>query len=339
MTWFRGDLHLVRVRSTSSTMAARKNSFDDKLARLRSVADGPEGHAISELRRLLGDDNAFLLGEAAKVAKTLELRALEPDLVQAGTRLLERGIADRGCIAKRCVLDTLVTFEAHVPEVYLVGLRYRQIEHSFGPPEDTAGSVRGICAHALVRIDYADAILEVAPLLYDDLPEVRVAAAEALASTGEQNCAAILHVRLLAGEHDPEAKEAMFRGLLALAPKKYLPVVGAALSAGEEPAALALGESRLSGALPVLIGALEKASGDLEATVLLSIGLLRMEEATAYLRELVEKAPENRAVKAIDALGLHRHDTRIADRIADIVKNRKSKKLASAFAEKFGRAV
>ena len=320
-------------------MAARKNSFDDKLVRLKSLPDVPEGHAIQELRRFLGDDNAFLLGEAAKMVKTLELRALQEDLVAACKRLLKKEVGDRGCIAKRCILDALVTFETHVPDVYLLGLRHEQWEHSFGPPEDTAGSVRGLSAHALVRIEYCDAILEVAPLLYDHLSEVRVAAAEALAATGEQNCGAILHVRLLGGEDAPDALEAIYRSLLALAPKKYLPVVAKGLSEGHDAAALALGESRLPLAFPVLTQALEKASGDLEATVLLSIGLLRMEEATAYLRDLVEKAPENRAAKAIDALGLHKHDSRIADKIAEIVKARKSKRLTLAFAEKFGRKV
>lgn len=320
-------------------MAARKNSFDDKLARLRTLPDVPEGHAIQELRRLLEDDNAFLVGEAAKMVKTLELRALETELAAACRRLLAKEIADRGCIAKRCVLDALVTFETHVADVYLLGLRYEQWEHSFGPPEDTAGSVRGLCAHALVRIDYPDAILEVAPVLYDHLAEVRVAAAEALASTGEQICAAILHVRLLAHEEAPEALEAIYRSLLALAPKRYLSVVSKGLSEGKDAAALALGESRLPAAFPVLTEALEKATGDLEATVLLSIGLLRMEEATTYLREQVENAPENRAAKAIGALGLHKHDDRIADRLAEIVKTRKSKKLTQAFAEKFGRKV
>ncbi len=320
-------------------MAAKKNSFDDKLARLRSFADAPEGHAIAELRQFLGDDNAFLLAEAAKLTKSLELRALQLELETVCRRLLNKEIGDRGCIAKRCVLDALVTFEAHASDIYLLGLRHEQWEHSFGPPEDTAGSVRGLCAHGLVRMEYRDAILDVAPLLYDHLPEVRVAAAEALAYTGEQNCAAILHVRLLAREEAPDVLEAMYRSLLALAPKRYLPVVGKGLSEGQEAAALALGESRLPAAFPVLTAALEKAVGDLEATVLLSIGLLRMDEATAYLRELVEKAPENRAVKAIEALGLHKHDERIADKIAEIVKTRKSKKLTLAFAEKFGRKV
>jgi len=143
-------------------MAARKNSFDEKLNRLRALGDVPEGQAVHELRKFLADDNAFFLGEAAKLTKSLELRQLEPDLVQACKKLLSREIADRGCIAKRMILDALVTFEAHVPDVYLLGLKYIQMEHSFGPPEDTAGSVRGLCAHALVRIDYPDAILEVA---------------------------------------------------------------------------------------------------------------------------------------------------------------------------------
>jgi len=319
-------------------MAPRKNTFDEKYARLRRLGDLPEAEAVAELRKLLADENVFFVGEAAKIAKSLDARTLEPDLVAVCKRLLAHEIADRGCVAKRWVLDALVTFETHAPDVYLEGLRHRQLEISPpGPPQDTAGSVRGLCAHALVRIEHPDAILDVAPLLFDELAQVRAAAAEALASTGEQTCAAILHARLLAGEEEPDALGAMYRSLLALAPRKYLPLVGQRLSEGEESAALALGESRLPTALPVLKSGLEQASGDLEGTILLSIALLRMDEATTYLRELVEKAPENRAAKAIEALGLHRHDARMSDRIGEIVKSRKSKKLARVFNEKFGR--
>lgn len=320
-------------------MAARKNSFDTKLAQLRTLEDAPEGTVVHELRKFLEDDNAFFVGEAAKMAKTQELRQLEPDLVRACKKLLARGITDRGCIAKRLVLDTLVTFEAHAADAYLLGLKYVQMEMTVGPPEDTAGSVRGLCAHALVRMDYPDAILEVAPLLFDGLSEVRAAAAEALASTGDRNCAAILHVRLLAGEDKPDALEALYRSLLALDFRKYLPVVAKGLADREESAALALGESRLPEAFPVLKDALAYSTGDLEGTVLLSIGLLRLEQATGYLVEVVEQGPEPRAVKVIDALALHRHDTRLADRIAEIVRKRKSKKLTAAFSEKFGRNV
>jgi len=57
-------------------MVAKKNKFDDKLARLRALADVPEGHAVHELRLFLAEKDAFFLGEAAKMAKTLELHGL-----------------------------------------------------------------------------------------------------------------------------------------------------------------------------------------------------------------------------------------------------------------------
>lgn len=235
------------------------------------------------------------------------------------------------------MLDALVTFEVYEPALYLEGLRYEQIEMTVGPAEDTAGSVRGLSAHGLVRIYAPDAIQEVAPLLFDDLPEVRAAAAQALASTGDRVCAALLHLRVLAGERKPEALEALYRSMLALDAKRSMAVVAKGLANGEEAAALALGESRLPEAFPVLKEALSYSTGNLETTVLLSMALLRAEAATAYLQEIVESGSEPRAVKAIQALGMHRHDERLSERMVEIVKARKSKKLAGVFAETFGR--
>jgi len=272
-------------------MAGRKNTFDDKLARFKALENAPEGQVIAELRKLLGEDNAFFIGEAAKMAKEQELRDLEKDLVDAGRRLLTEKLADRGGIAKRNVLDALGTFDTHAPDLYLLGLSYVQWDHSFGPPEETGGAVRGLCAHALVRIDHPTAIFDVAPLLFDEKPEVRIAASEALVATGDRTCAAILHVRLLAGENKPEALEALYRCLLAIDCKRYLPIATKGLSDGEEAAALALGESRLPEALPILKDALRTALGDLEGTILLSMGLLRTEVATALLSGLCERAP------------------------------------------------
>lgn len=313
-------------------MAARKNKFDEKLARLQELENAPEGQAVAELRKVLGEQNAFFIAEAARLAKTLELRQLEKDLVQACWKLLRKEIEDLGCRAKRLVLETLVTFEAYVPELYVLGSKHVQIEYG-----DTAGGVRCICAYALAKIDYRDAVLDIAPMLFDALPEVRAAAAEALTSTADKNAAAILHVRLLGGgEGDGSVLEAMYRGLLILEPRRYLPVVGEALKEGDQAAALALGESRLPEAFSVLKDALRTANGGVESTILLSIGLLRMEEATGYLHELVDDASEHRAAKAIEALALHKHDTRVADRVSASVKKRKSKKLAAVFSEKFG---
>ncbi|MDI3289158.1 HEAT repeat domain-containing protein [Polyangium sp. 15x6] len=319
-------------------MAARKNTFDDKLARIRALARAePKAAAAPDLGGFLADPNPFLVGEVAKVVADLELRALVPDLVAAFERLLGMpAMADRGCHAKQKVLEALVTLEADAWDTYRKGLRYVQIEVTVGPPVDTAGLVRGISAHALVRTNFPRAALEVTPLLFDETPEARVAAAEALRDTCEVVCAAVLHARVIVGDPEPDVLGACYRGMLALEPRQYLPVVAAALEAGVETAALALGESRLPEALSVLQEAVSRADPELEKTVLLGVALLRTDEALSYLLELVAEAPESRAIHAIQALSLHRHDTRLTSKVGEIVSARKSRKLARAFAERFG---
>ncbi|MRG96269.1 hypothetical protein [Polyangium spumosum] len=319
-------------------MAARKNTFDDKLSRIRALARAePPAAAAPELARLLADPSAFLVGEAAKVVVDLELRALVPDLVAAFERLLSSpATADRGCHAKTKLLEALVTLEADVWDTYRKGLRYVQMELTVPPAVDTAGLVRGLSAHALVRTNFPRAALEIAPLLFDEMPEARAAAADALRDTCEVVCAAVLHARVLVGEGEPDVLAACYRGMLALEPRHYLPIVAAALEAGSEAAALALGESRLPGALSALKEALRTAGPAMEKSILLGVTLLRTDEALAYLMELLAEAPEPRAVEAIQALSLHRHDTRIASRVAEIVSARKSRKIARAFADRFG---
>lgn len=319
-------------------MASRRTSFDDKLARVKDVASLPPAAAARELRRLLVDPNGYLVGEAAKVAADLELRELVPDLAAACTRLLAAPMAaDKGCHGKQRLVQALIGFDAAVPEVYLAGLRHVQKEPAFGPPIDTASSLRALCAHALVRIDHPGAALEVAPLLMDPEPDTRAGAADALAATGEEVCAAILHVKAMAGDKEPDVLGACYRGMLALAPRRYLRVVAEALAAGEESAAIALGESRLPGALPLLQEALEGLGGALQDGVLLGIALLRSEEANAYLVQLVEEGPEGRAAAAVEALALHRHDEKLAARVREAAEKRNSRRVLRALEEKFGR--
>ncbi|MDI1443408.1 hypothetical protein [Polyangium sp. 6x1] len=319
-------------------MAARKNTFDDKLARIRALAHAePPSASAPELGRFLADPTPFLVGEAAKVAADLELRVLVADLVAAFERLLGMpAMADRGCHAKQKVLEALITLEADAWDTYRRGLRYVQMEVTVGPPVDTAGLVRGLSAHALVRTNFPRAALEVAPLLFDEMPEARVAAAEALRDTCEVVCAAVLHTRVIVGDAEPDVLGACYRGMLALEPRHYLPVVAAALDAGVEAAALALGESRLPEALPVLKEAVSRADEELAKTVLLGVALLRTDEALTYLLDLLAEAAEGRAIAVIQALSLHRHDTRLASRVGEIVSARKSRKLARVFAERFG---
>lgn len=322
---------------------AGSRPFDEKRARIAAICAEAPATAAAELRRFLADKNGYLVGEAAQAAGRLSLSELTPDLAAAFSRLLVDAVkVDRGCFGKNRILEALLAFDAHESAVYLAGLRHVQREPAFGEPTDTAAGLRGLCALALFHMDYRSALLEVTPLLVDREPVTRAAVADAIGSSGEEAGAAVLHIKALLGDREPDVLGACYRGLLRLLPARYLSFVSGVLreqDGGEaEAAALALGESRLSSALPVLREALDiHSSGKLRDSVLLGVALLRLDEANDFLISLVERGPEGHGASALGALALHRHDSKLVDRIRQAAQARGSKRVAAAFAEKFGR--
>ncbi|XXX74888.1 hypothetical protein WMF30_45265 [Sorangium sp. So ce134] len=316
-------------------------SFDEKRARVAALAEAPPAQAASELRRFLADKNGYLVSEAAAMASRLGLRELVPELTAAFARLLEDPIKnDKGCSGKNRIVEALLAFDAHEPDTYVAGARHVQLEPAFGQPIDTAAGLRGLCAHALFHIGHRDALLEVAPLLADREPVTRAEAAAALGSSGLDAAAAALHLKALAGDREPDVLGACYRALLRLLPGRYLSFVAKVLQQGDdgaaEAAALALGESRLPEALPILQGELGGAGSRLRDSVLLGMALLRTDAANDALVALVEEGAEPHAVAALSALALHRHDEALVERVRAAVKGRRSKKIAAAFAEKIG---
>jgi hypothetical protein len=319
-----------------------RGSFDDKRSRIAALAEAPPATALADLRAFLGDRQGYLVGEAAAVAAKLGLRALAPDLEAAFHRLLIDPVeVDKGCFGKQRVVEALHELDVDAPEVFLAGIRFEQPEGSYGGPVDTAVALRAMCANALVQMRHPGAIYEVAPLLFDREAGVRAEAAIAIGRSSIDLAAPILHVKALAGDTEPDVIGACLRGLLMLVPARYLPAVQSFLAEGDavaEAAAIALGESRLREALPVLTGALDEPAGArLEEALLLAVALLRLEQGSDFLVKQVETAPERRAAAAISALAMSRHDERLADRVAKAVAARGSKKLTAALADKFDR--
>jgi hypothetical protein len=325
---------------------AAPRTFDEKRARLRALASAPADQAAAELKKLLADRNGYLVGETAEAVKKHELSALVPELSAAFFRFLEDPVkTDKGCFAKNHLVEALLAFDAYETTVYLTGLRFVQKEPAFIEPIDTASGLRGLCAHALFHIHHPGALLDVAPLLFDPEAVTRAEAAAALGESGLDGAAAALHVKILAGDREPDVLGACYKALLRIAPERYLKVVSSVLSgddedAGEatvEAAALALGESRVPGALEVLkqatavFGMRRAAEG-----VLLAIALLRSDTANEFLLSLAERSPEREAVSAISALALHRHDEALAKKLRAIVAARKSRKLTETLHDKFG---
>lgn len=320
----------------------RASSFDDKRARIADLAKEPRAIALAELRRFLAEKNGYLAGEAANVARELDLRELAPDMASALDRLMTEGVAaDKGCLGKKRVLDAMIAFEAYFPDVYLKAIRYSQVEPAFPRAADTAAPIRGLAAHALVEIDHAAALYEITPLLADGEPLVRAEAARALGRSGVEAASAPLHLKALSGDPEPDVLQACFEGLLRLAPARHLATVAAALDGDEgrvDAAALALGESRLPEAFGILRAAFERAAAPRERQSLaMAIGLTRSDEASRYLLSIVDAGPEGAAIDALGALALHRHDEALVDRVKKAVAARGSRRLDEAMRERFGR--
>jgi hypothetical protein len=325
-----------------SSAARRPSAFDDKRARIAALAAGPPALAVAELRRFLGDKTAYIVGDAAAAAQKLEFRELAPDMAAAFDRLLVDPLhTDKGCLGKARLVEALLALDADVPGVYLAGVRLVQEEPAYGGKVDVAAPIRGLSAQGLVQIDHQAALLEIAPLLVDREPVVRVEAARALGRSGIEAAGALLHLKVLTGDREPDVLQACYESLLRLLPGRYLRVVAAAFAgsdeAASEAAAVALGESRLADALPILERAIGAAEGSRDRQrVLTAIALHRSDAAIALLVSLVEKGPEPDAVAALGALGLHRHDPRVAERVRRTVEGRGSKRLAEALRERFG---
>jgi HEAT repeat protein len=324
------------------TVPPSPRSFDEKRSRIAALATEPAAVAEAELRRFLGDKNAYLCGDAARMAGELRLTRLAPDLAAAFHRLLHDPVkTDKGCVGKLRIVEALLALDVHDRAVYLAGIHHVQREPAFPESIDTAGSLRGICAQALVHSDDPDALIEVGPLLGDPESVARAEAATALGAEGSAAAGALVHLKVRVGDPEPDVLGACFRAILRIAPARYLRVVAKALGDDAtglgEVAALAIGETRPAGALGILTAAFASTvTGRLRDGILVGVALLRSEEANAFLIERVARGSESEAISALGALALHRHDVDLAARVRAAVTARKSRKIEAIFADRFG---
>ncbi|HLY18251.1 MAG TPA: HEAT repeat domain-containing protein [Bryobacteraceae bacterium] len=291
----------------------------DRLAELRRQPSSPEGRA--ELARYLGGKSNLPAAKAARIAGEWQAAELAPDLAAAFERfMLKPETTDKGCEAKIAILKTLCNMEHSAPSVFLRGLKHVQMEPSFGGPVDTAAPVRALSAMGLAQTNYPDALEEILPLLLDRQRDARIGAVRAIAASGLAGDTLLLRLKALSGD-EPEVLGECFAALLRAAPAKSIEFVARFLdNHGEaiaEAAALALGDSRVEGAFPVLRAAFARArSRALGRTLLLAIALLRREDAIDYLLDLVRNGEELNSTDAAAALAVYEQDPNLHERLA-----------------------
>ena len=305
---------------------------------MRAIVDAPDEHDLrTELAPLLRHKSNHVIAAAANAAARLEASQLVGDLQTAFQELMKNPAKlDPACKALIATVKALIQMDAGSAAVLFAGLRHVQHEASFGPAVDAAAPLRGLCARGLARANHPQALDEIVDLLADPEMEARVGAVQALAETGTREGELLLRLTLLRGDRAEVMSEAL-TALLNLAPRNSVEFVGRFLARDSdelrEAAAIALGESRQPGALPILREAYEthRQQGFRKA-LLLSIALLRCDEGVEFLFARLEKEPEALASAALDALALYSRDEAIRQRVLEILEERDSAELGGRFA-------
>jgi hypothetical protein len=300
---------------------ARK--LEERLEQIHAVAADPSAPgAVPVLRDALRSKTGFLVAAAAAVVAEAELADLADELPAAFARLIERPVErDPQCRGKVAVARALLGLERWDEEVFGRGLRHVQREPAFGGPVDTAAELRGVCGIAHAHLNRPDAIDLLAELLADPERTARAAAAQGLGDSGRPDATALLRYKVLIGDEEPVVMSACFGSLLALEADAVVPFVARFLDGDAERAelaALALGESRLAAAFPLLRAWCDDATASLRAQVgYLALALLRLDAATDRLLGVVSAGDANEAVAAARALATFRDDPALAARVVD----------------------
>lgn len=272
------------------------------------------------LKKLLAGRHSIPAARAADMVAEFELPGLEDDLVHTFQRFMKSPIKnDRGCSAKTAIIKALDALGYYDAEIFLAGLEHVQLEPvyggrpEFGSKDDTAAAMRGRCAAALIRLRHPDAMRFLVQLLHDPWPECRLGAVAAARYAGNEAAELLLRSKALSGDPDPQVTGDCLAGLMEMAPAESLSFVARFLNSEDEgiaeQAALALGESRLPEAFPVLMEAWKNARfTDNKIAFLLPLALLRTDESLDYLISRVREGSASTARAAVQALAIVRHD-------------------------------
>lgn len=315
---------------------AKSRKLEDLMATLSQVhADPASETGLTVLRQVLGSKYSVAVAQAARLISQFELNMLTSDLVSAFDRFLVKAVEnDPGCRAKQAIAETLYRFNYSDETLFLKGIRHIQKEPVWGGQVDTAPGLRGTCALGLVRMNYPLVMVELADLLADPEPEARIGAARAIAYTQNDQGVPILRLRVKIGDASPVLSEC-FIALLQLAPEQSLPLIKDILYARKlsgleedvakaEAAALALSESRLLEAFPVLKDWWQEIHDpELRKTGLLAISTLRQPEAIEFLLAQIAEGKLQDAKDAIKAMGIYEQDQALWQRVCQIVQERR----------------
>ncbi len=315
-----------------------KQSFERKLEALELLRSAPEPEALEGLSRALKQSNNYAVGKAAAIVALRGFTSLLPELLTAFERFIRDPVkSDPQCWAKNAICRALVDLQHNDSAVFLQGIVHEQWEPVFGGREDTAATLRGICALALVSCNLpAFQLLEhFTDLLNDAKWQVRVDATRAVAQLSAWEGSLPLRLKVLLGDPEPAVIGACFAALLALSPIAYLPFVEKHLSHPDPDiqieAAAVLIESHEPQAFAQIAAFWERQTSlEAKQSLLTFLSNSPNDAAPALLLSIIDSAPERLAIEAMRAMSGSRHAVRFREQIDATVQSRGSALLREA---------
>jgi hypothetical protein len=254
-----------------------KRTFDAELATIEALRNLSPEAAESELARALTQRSNLLVAKAAAIALHHRLTGLTPNLVAEFPRFLQDPAkADPQCWAKNAIAKTLAAFEYQDSGFFLTGMHHIQLEPVWGGSVDTAGTLRGTCALALVQcrdLNSHRVLTHLTPLFADKELSVRVNAVRAVEQVGTDSAALLLRLRAELASDDPELLGACYSGVLALEGPGAIPWTAQFLASEDDSAAeaaMAISQTHTPEAFLILRTAFATANDPWFRTALLS---------------------------------------------------------------------
>lgn len=306
----------------------KARSVDVRLARLRALRSEPvSADLVKELRSFIEDKSNFVVAAAAEVIGEQKIAELAPELAAAFHRFLIDPVeTDKLCKAKIAIVEALDKLECNDTDIFRLALNYVQKEPRWGGSDDTAAPLRAAAAYAMVRLGPRDLVFLLVDLLADPEKIARAAAAKALGASGLSSAVAVLRLKSLLGDQEPEVVVACLAGLLAADPTESMQFVVPFLDADNdeiaEGVALALGESRRSEALDAIRACWKKSRNEeLRSVLLLAIAITRLPAGIDFLIDILSGKAEADALDAMAGLAVLRHNPAVRERVAEVVQN------------------
>ena len=317
-----------------------KQSIEALTAARQRIIDGETDLLLPFLKA----GHPYVLAAAARLCGESEAYEHQPLLKSLLLEFLDKGKdADPGCAVKTDLAKALVKLDCMEPEPFVRGVGHTQLESGFPDPEDTAAELRAVSLNALINMGYREALFLAVDLLADKEAITRRGAAEALGLCRAADAELVLRMKARQGDSDPDVTGACLTALLEINPERSLPFLANFLKDPSpdvvHQAALAIGESRLPQAFPVLMQAWEDSGmfSPNRRLFMLPMVLTRQKAALEFLVGRIAKESSADAREAVQALATFRHDEALAEQVNKAVKAKKDHALTQTWRQTFGR--